>query len=202
MKMVRKFCTMREARPKDLNALIHLLSPLFITNLSVNQSIKQDRHKTKRIRHLIKYACKISIRNHSAFMGDSDGSAMLCVPSNGHKATLLENILFILKASGLQLARQIIQREHQIKGHHPEGNFYHLWFIGVKNDVQRSGEGSKLINDLKEKCQDEQRPIYLETSSLENIAFYKRNGFTCYRSVKLQNDPFYSHFFFWKPNND
>lgn len=46
---------------------------------------------------------------------------------------------------------------------------YNLYAIGIHNDFQRKGIGSKLINDIENKLkEDKQRLLIVETSSTDN----------------------------------
>jgi len=62
---------------------------------------------------------------------------------------------------------------------------YYLWFIGVDPDQQNKGIGSSLIKEVIEEAHSQQRPVYLETSTLKNIPWYEKFGFKIYNELNL-----------------
>lgn len=72
-----------------------------------------------------------------------------------------------------------------LNAHHPNGLHYNLWFIGVMPDFKNKGAGSKLLNDVLERCDERKRPIYLETSVTRNLPWYERFGFEVFIEVNL-----------------
>jgi len=70
-----------------------------------------------------------------------------------------------------------MKRESKIKELQPKKLMYYLWFIGVDSDKQNKGIGSSLIKEVIEEVHFQQRPVYLETSTLKNIPWYKKFGF-------------------------
>ena len=62
---------------------------------------------------------------------------------------------------------------------------YYLWFIGVDPKYQGSGIGTDLMQSLIEDSEKQQRPIFLETSTLRNLPWYKKFGFEIYNELEL-----------------
>jgi len=193
--------SMKNAKRDDIPILINILTPPFSTNLSVNRCVKQDDKRLQRIKNQIRYISKISIRNNLAFVNTTKTAVMLCNLSNGRKANILDDLYFIFKVSGLKLGLQLLKREKLLKQLHPKTNYCHLWFIGVKNEAQGNGIGTKMISYLKQKCQEKSLPIYLETSNPDNLKFYEKNGFKLYKTIKLPMDNFDLYFYSWLPQN-
>ncbi len=190
---------MINARRKDIPTLIKILTPPFSANLSVNRCVKQDGRQLQRIENQIRYVSNISIKNSFAFIDTTKKGAVLCNLSNGRKATILDNLYFLFKVSGMKLGLQLIKREKLLKQIHPKLNHCHLWFIGVENASQGDGIGTRMIEYLKQICQEKRLPIYLETSNPNNIKFYEKNGFKLNRIIKLPMDDFELYFYSWDP---
>lgn len=68
---------------------------------------------------------------------------------------------------------------------------YYLWFIGVDPDFQNTGIGSILLDELVEDSKFKKRPIYLETSTLKNLPWYKKFGFNIYHEADLSYKLFF-----------
>ncbi|WP_431217557.1 GNAT family N-acetyltransferase [Puia sp. P3] len=76
-----------------------------------------------------------------------------------------------------------MDREAKIKTIHPEGPMYYLWFIGVRPELQNKGIGSSLLCEVIAQSDSMQRPLYLETSTLRNLPWYKQFGFEVHNEL-------------------
>ena len=76
-----------------------------------------------------------------------------------------------------------MSRESKINKLHPKEPFYYLWFIGVDPAEQDKGIGTALLNGIINEAKKKNRPIYLETSTLKNIPWYEKFGFTIYNKL-------------------
>ena len=74
-------------------------------------------------------------------------------------------------------------RESKIKSFHPKYSFYYLWFIGVDPDEQNKGIGSQLLEEVIKEGKLQQRPTYLETSTLRNLPWYQKFGFQIFEEL-------------------
>jgi len=191
---------MTHATKIDISAIINILTPAFASNLSVNRCVKQDAKRLQRIENQIRYISRISIRNQLAFINSDKTAAALCNLSLGKKATVFDDLYFLFKVSGLKLGLELMKREKLLKQHQPKSQFCHLWFIGVDVEVQGKGIGSKLLNEIKQLCTQNNWPIYLETSNTANLNFYRKNGFELYKQLTLPVDDFELYFFRWMPD--
>jgi len=161
---------------KDIVSEILLES--FYDNKSVNFVAKQDEKKNERLKILMDY---------SIFMGENfgkiyltkDKKACAIVLDPEKKKTTLKGILWDIKLAfgviGVKNIGKVMGRESILKKYHPKTPFMHLWYIGVKNDEQSKGLGSKLLQQIIKDNPD--KDIYLETSTERNFPFYKNHGF-------------------------
>lgn len=95
------------------------------------------------------------------------------------------DITLIFKAVGLSGVKKALKREAVIKKKQPKVRMAYLWFIGVNPSSQRRGVGSQLLKEVLEQAKTEDRPVFLETSVLKNIAWYQRFGFHQYDYLTL-----------------
>lgn len=190
---------MINAKKNDIPTLVKILAPPFSTNKSVNRCVKQDQKRLQRIENQIRYVSNISIRNNMAYINPTKTGAILCSLSNGKKATMLDDLYFIMQVSGLKLGLQLMKREKLLKQIHPNPAYCHLWFIGVENASQGKGIGTQMLEYLKQICREKNLQIHLETSNLRNLKFYERNGFKLYDKMKLPMDDFDLYFYSWDP---
>lgn len=172
----------------DKTRIVELLTKAFYDNQSVNYVVKQDRKREARIRYLMDYSFDICWHWGEIYITDNKkGAVLLLLPhkkKNQIKSTFLD-IKLALRTIGLRKILKVIKRENYIKKYHPDYPFYYLWFIGVLPDEQGKGFGSKLLQEVIEESQKHNYSIYLETSTLRNIPFYKKFQFETYHELKL-----------------
>jgi ribosomal protein S18 acetylase RimI-like enzyme len=68
---------------------------------------------------------------------------------------------------------------------------YYLWFIGVDPKHQNSGIGTTLLNEVIKDSESKNRSIYLETSTMKNLPWYKKFGFDVYNELDLSYKLFF-----------
>lgn len=121
------------------------------------------------------------------FLSDNKkGCALIVIPDK--KRTSLKSILMDAKLAisciGLFNIKKAMDRESKIKKIHPKGVLmYYLWFIGIEPSEQNNGIGSRLLEEVIQESAFMQRSIYLETSTLKNIPWYEKYGFTIYEKL-------------------
>ena len=84
-----------------------------------------------------------------------------------------------------------MHREAMIKKLQPKEQMYYLWFIGVDPEFQNEGIGSKLLEDIIKDGNGKKRSIFLETSTLKNLPWYKKFGFQIYNELELSYKLFF-----------
>ena len=118
---------------------------------------------------------------------DRRACALVLYPDR--KRTTLKSIWLDLKlifnCIGLSNVFKAMDRESKIKKIQPKERMCYLWFIGVNPIYQGSGIGSKLLREIIEESEMEDRPIYLETSTMKNLPWYKKLGFEVYDKLNL-----------------
>lgn len=177
---------MIKASSKDKAIVTEILCQSFETNNSVNFVIKQDKNRLKRIRVLMEYSFDICDMFGQVYLSDDrNACALILLPDR--KKTNLRTILLDIKLAftcvGIKRLFKVLNRNSKIKNAYPFQSVFYLWFIGVKIAEQNKGIGGALLSELIKEGNLMQRPIYLETSMPENVAFYKKFGFEVYREL-------------------
>lgn len=179
---------MIKANIGDKNLVGSLLKKSFKDNLSVNFIVRQDKIKLKRIRALMDYSFEVCFRFGEVWLSDDGKACALILYPHLKKTTFLSiwlDLMLIFKVTGLCGIFKALKRETLIKKIQPKENMAYLWFIGVDPLVQRSGKGSKLLNEIIETATAKSLPLYLETSTLANLVWYERLGFEIYNQLDL-----------------
>ena len=174
---------MIRAQHADKDLIVSILVSSFDDNKSVNYIIKQDSKRVERIKRLMEYSYDVCNLFGDIFLSeDKKGCALLIFPDK--KRTSIKSVLldakFPLTCSGLSNINKAMIREAKIKQVHPNGLLYYLWFIGVDSNNQNVGIGSQLLQDVISEGQKQNRTICLETSTLKNVPWYEKFGFSIY----------------------
>lgn len=186
--------SMIHAEYADKDLVLNILTKSFDTNKSVNYIVKQDDKKTSRLKALMDYSFEMCFRFGNVYLSeDKKGCALVLYPEK--KQTSLKSILLdvklILNCIGIENIPKALKREGAIKKLQPNEPNYYLWFVGVEPGAQQSGIGSQLMNEILEDSRQKQLPIYLETSTLKNIPWYKKFGFEIYNELDLSYKLFF-----------
>jgi ribosomal protein S18 acetylase RimI-like enzyme len=177
---------MERATYSDKEVVVNILSSSFDDNKSVNYIIKQDRKRSLRLRRLMEYSFEICYRYGDVLLSDDKKGCALIVMPDKKKATL-KSIFFDAKLAltsiGLSRIKKAMVREAKINQVHPDHPIYYLWFIGVEPEEQGRRIGSTLLKEVIKQSNIRNRPIYLETSTLKNLPWYQKFGFTIFEEL-------------------
>lgn len=175
---------MIEAGKIHKEKIIEILSECFESNKTVNWIVKQNSKRKERIRHLMDYSFDACIKTGRIFITDDLTGVIICSNCDDKLPILEEAYLtlrFVLKVTGIGGIAKTLRREKYINQFHPQDEeFIYLWFIGLKKTEQGRGVGSEMLQEVINRSNDEQIPIYLETSTEKNLNFYKKHRFEVY----------------------
>lgn len=170
----------------DKKRVVDILSAAFEDNRSVHYIIPQDQFRKKRIRALMAYSFEVCFLSGVVYLSD-DEKACACISFPDRRKTRFKSVLadikLVLSGTGFGNIFRALQREKGISGHYPDTPIYYLWFIGVSPENQNQGIGGKLLSEIVEDADKMGRPVYLETSTPENLPFYQKAGFTIYHQM-------------------
>ena len=179
---------MRQATYNDKSLVVDMLTHSFDQNQSVNYVIKQDKERLFRIRALMAYSFEVCFLFGRVYLSDDNRSCALVLYPHTKKTTLnsvLLDVKLVFKCIGFRNLRKAINRDSKIKKLQPNEQKYYLWFIGVDPDYQNLGIGSGLMAEIIADCEKQDLPLYLETSTLQNLPFYDKFGFKVYDELDL-----------------
>jgi ribosomal protein S18 acetylase RimI-like enzyme len=175
-----------KANYSDKEIVLGILCKSFDSNKSVNYVVKQDEKRQKRIRNLMEYSYEICSMFGQVYLSD-DKKACALILFPDKKKTSLKSIFLDTKMAiscvGIERVSKVLDRDSKIKKSYPNDQILYLWFIGVNPAEQQKGIGSNLLKKIIKESALSKRPIYLETSMLENIHFYNRLGFDIYKEL-------------------
>ena len=171
----------------DKTLVVDILCESFDKNKSVNYVVKQDRRRAQRIKSLMEYSFDMCYLFGKILLSDDKNAcALMQFPDkkkNTFKTTLLDAKL-AMSSIGLSRVSKVQGRDSKIKSAYPkQQEIIYLWFLGVKASQQKKGLGKLLLKEIIKESEALKRPIYLETSTVENVGFYKKFGFDVYKEL-------------------
>jgi len=167
---------------------IHILTTSFDDNKSVNYVVKQDAKRVERMEKLMEYALKVSKAFGRVWISNDQNAVALVVYPHQKKTTfssLRWDVELALNVVGISNVAKVARREERIHEHLPKTPFAHLWFVGVAPEAQGQGVGTKFLQEILNHYDQEQLPVYLETSTERNLPLYQRLGFEIYNTIDL-----------------
>jgi len=179
---------MRSATREDKDLVVDILTSSFSENASINYLIPDRGDRIGRIRHLMDYSFELCLLFGKAFVSDDGkGCALVLLPAR--KQTTLRTILLeaklIARAISVGNIFKALRRESLVVRHHPDYPMYHLWFVGVMPSHQKQGTGTRLLTEIIDDARRMDYPVYLETSTLSNMPWYRKFGLSVYGQIEL-----------------
>lgn len=183
--------------------IIDIISETFMTNPSVNVVIGNKGNRKKKIRRLAEYSLEKALNRNGAYLSDNKMGAALCFKSNAKGSALKEFWYELRLAVTLPMSKIIntLKRESYIKKHRAKDPvYYYFWFLGVKKGGGKAGFELKDI--IFQKAQEENLPIFLETSVDRNVLVYERYGFETYHTWYDEANDVSLRFMRWAPSTN
>jgi GNAT superfamily N-acetyltransferase len=179
---------MIKANYSDRELIVDILSQSFDDNQSVNYIIRQDSRRKERIRRLIEYSFDVCYWYGKVYLSDDKNGCVLIVLPEKKKTSLRSiwlDVKLMIHCLGFSNIMKALSREAKIKKLQSDVPMYYLWFIGVTCDQQGKGIGGTLMNEVIKESESDGKIICLETSTLLNIPWYQKFGFTIYNELDL-----------------
>ncbi|MEJ5993209.1 GNAT family N-acetyltransferase [Pedobacter sp. Du54] len=177
---------MINANENDKSLVADILTSAFLHNKSVNYLIPQDGLKMFRIHELMQYSFEICLLFGEVFLCDDRKGCVLLLYPELKRTTFRSvwlDLKLIFKGIGFRNMFKAIKRESRINAVRPDQRMAYIWFIGVMPEYQHFGLGKRLIEEVIIKTASDDRKIFLETSTIENLPWYRKFGFEVYEEL-------------------
>lgn len=176
---------MMKATKKDESDVVRILSSAFLDNKSVNYIVGQDDRRLDRVQALMRYSFRTCLEFGEVWLSDDRECCALVVFPDAKRmrvSAALRDIQLVFEVIGFARMFSVMRREARLKKlYSPNLPVYYIWFIGVSPDMQGRGSGTLMMADLLSRASDLGRVVYLETSTVRNLAWYTSLGFEQYK---------------------
>ncbi|PAM92376.1 hypothetical protein B4N84_26610 [Flavobacterium sp. IR1] len=184
---------MVKANKSDKKVVVKLLHDCFIDILipnSINYIIKKDKNRSQRLMILMKYQFNVAMKYGTVFISEEKNACILYIDKIQFSLiNLIWNFDLVFNCIGVRNIFNTLKRERILKKQHPNEPFKHLWLMGVSPSSQGKGIGSSILQETLKTFKNS--IVYLETTTDENIKFYKKNGFSVFHQTNELDYPLY-----------
>jgi len=190
----------RIATKEDRTRAIQVLAASFDTNPAVNDTIIPDRKRDQRLNALMEYVFGTGFARDGVFVTDDISGVVVVYDPVTYRSKFSDSIRqmkLVHRSMGWSRMRYAAAKDKKMAGFRPSTPHLYLQMIGIDPQSQGKGIGSKLIQFIQKKSQQEDKPVYLETSVLKNVEMYLRKGFVIHGDWKIR-DNYHVHFMHWK----
>lgn len=171
-----------------LRQWVDLLCRAFDHDAHINWLIRQDDGRESALVELFGVLLS-EMGGELHATADHQAAALWFSPgqSAGWRAQALFFRRLLMIAGPLRAVLRGIDLKRMDQRHPAEPHFY-LQLIGVAPEARCRGHASALLQRLLSLAGQAKCPIYLETSSQDNVAFYVRRGFNAIAETTLSDD--------------
>lgn len=129
-----------------------------------------------------------AFENESAYRNESFTAAALWLPPGVHPDG--ESLVAYLEDTvAPEKHKAMFTVIEQMDKFHPVEPCWHLAFLAIDPAHQGKGLGTALLAACLNKCDDDGRPAYLESSNPANLSLYRRFGFEQIGLIEADNAP-------------
>jgi len=178
----------------DRKVVIELLSKSFKDNKSILYLTSPNNGSINKLHSLMGYCNDVCSLFGKVYLSDDQKACALILYPHWKRTTLRSiwnDLKLIYSVIGFGRIIKVMRREMLIKKKHSKENMIYLWFIGVDPLYQGLGIGNKLLLEVLEDSDRKGLPVYLETSTLKNLAWYKSFGFEIYDKLEMEYTLFF-----------
>lgn len=175
------------ATKDDKETVVDILVQAFIDNKSVNYII-QHKKSLRELKALMEYSFDSCLLFGQVLLSDERNTcALILYPQKKRTGiqSIWLDIKLIFRAIGVSRIKIALDRETKIKALQPKIPMAYIWFIGVNLNSQHSGFGTKMMREIIQAAEQLGLPVFLETSTLENLPWYQHLGFEIYNKLDL-----------------
>ena len=193
IELPREASTVRTVDPVEVGRLSHSLAQAFYDD-PVFEWFWSRQHR--RYERITRFFHNIALHGSTLPFGHvytTDavaGGALWLPPGEAHSTTgeTIRMLPELYRVTGLDFFRGL-RALSLMEAAHPHADHWYLWFVGVRPEHRGAGLGSRLMQPILDRADDEGMPAYLEATSPLNRRLYERHGFEVTGEIVLPKGP-------------
>lgn len=179
----------RTARQEDYPQLVETLSKAFDTDPHIAWLVRSDAKRASAYRQFFTMMLHGLAQPHGEILtSKSLNGVAVCYPPGRAKINLWKQAIVapqFIKAVGWNKLMSRMVGVEKMEYHHLKEPHYYLQAIGVDPNDQGKGVGRALLKPILQRCDVQNTPAYLETSTAKNVSYYEGHGFQVIQSLQM-----------------
>jgi GNAT superfamily N-acetyltransferase len=180
--------SVKTALQEEENAVTGAIIAAFLTDPLVRWLLPEAHRYFATMPGLIRGFAGAAFANESAYHVGAYAGAALWLPPGIHFDEEALTSLFHRNLAKDKVENAFAFFEEMGK-YHPEEPHWYLPAIGVDPLHQGHGYGSALMKHALQRCDQEQKLAYLESSNPRNLSLYIRHGFEIIGTIRVADSP-------------
>lgn len=180
--------TVKSATRKQKNELISTILAAFVTDPVARWICPSAHHYFSRLGEFVDAFGGASFDHDSAYYVDGYYGAALWLPPKiqPNEEKMMTIIKDVVPETRLDAAFSVFEK---MGSFHPDEPCWYLPLIGVDPSFQARGYGSRLMKHALDRCDQEKKLAYLESSNPRNLSLYIRSGFELIGTIQVGDSP-------------
>jgi ribosomal protein S18 acetylase RimI-like enzyme len=173
----------RKGRPEDVPGIAEAMGAAFEHDPVVAWFWRKPSRRRERVAGWYDLVARTHYLDHGeVFVAEEDGQIAGCAmwsrPGSWRLSARAELAAtrYAVPRLGLRLPLASVAMR-RIEGRHPQARHWYLSELGVRPQSQGRGLGSRLMFEVLARCNRDDVPAYLESSTERSRALYERHGF-------------------------
>jgi len=179
----------RLAQKSDSAAVQQLLASVFDDDPLMEWFVRHDDKRSLAFSEFFDYMVnRYCFKYGECWVNDPLTGAALWMPPGRWEVPLTDQIASfrqVLTIFGIQQLLKKFSDRNTIDRNHPRHPHYYLAALAVLPAERQKGLGSRLIQPILKRCDEEGIGCYLETSRERTIRFYQRHGFSIMKKLSF-----------------
>jgi ribosomal protein S18 acetylase RimI-like enzyme len=170
-----------------------VLARAFDEDPFVNWMVKQDSQRARRMLTLFDTTLRrLALPRDEVYMSDNQDAVVLWLPPGKWKMGLWQQLALLpamIRMGGIKGVSRLLTAATQMDHAHSAASHYYMLNIAVEPASQKRGLGTRIVQPILRRCDQEQIGAYLETATARDIVFHRRLGFEVIGEIPLPEGP-------------
>jgi GNAT superfamily N-acetyltransferase len=179
----------------DIDKAARILSQSFINYPIFNYIIPDDAYRKRKLIYIFKFLIRLGLANGEVISTSEriEGVSIWIHSKNNNSSLLtvlqagLLSLCFCVNFGVLYRLIKVGARKRDTRTKIISELYCQLDMIGVDPLLQRHGYGRRMIEEKLTELDNRKIPCYLETSRIQNVAYYTKLGFELIHEYEIMN---------------
>lgn len=147
---------------------------------SINFIVRHDKHRQKRLQHLMEYLFDHALLCGEIFISDHENACILFNYPSRIKRNwefFLLDLKLAFKCIGITRVFKVLKRRKISEYYFPKGDHIRIVIGGSNADCNGNGAAARLMLEIVKEFKGNTLPVITDASNLDNVKLYQKLGF-------------------------